>query len=36
MFLFLVSFLAGKELVMGTVAQTCNLSLWEAEADKLP
>lgn len=36
MFLFLVSLLAGKGLMMGMVAQACNLSMWEAVADKLP
>lgn len=36
MFLFLVSLHAGKGLMMGMVAQVCNLSMWEAAADKLP
>lgn len=36
MFLFLVSLLAGKGLMMGMVAQAYNLSMWEATADKLP
>lgn len=36
MFLFLVFLLAGKGLTMGMVAQACNLSMWEAMADKLP
>lgn len=36
MFLFLVSLLAGKGLMMGLVAQACSLSMWEAAADKLP
>lgn len=35
MLLFLVSLLAGRGLMMGTVVQACNLSMWEAKADKL-
>lgn len=34
--LSLASLLAGKGLMLGMAAQACYLTIWEAEADKLP